>query len=121
MRKSAILVVIVILALMTPAEAGNLTAAEARNHIGESATVCGEVTSVHFAAGSKGTPTFVNLDKAYPNHIFTILIWGDDLPNFNELPTRWEGKKACATGMINLYGGVPEIVAKTQDQITIKK
>lgn len=119
MKKLAI--VLVVVAILSSAQAANLTAAEAKNHLGEEATVCGMIVSVHFASGSKGTPTFINLDKPYPNHIFTILIWGDDLPNFKENPTRWDGKKACVTGKITLYAGVPEIVAKRQDQITVTK
>ncbi len=43
--------------------ASNLTPSEAAKHIGESATVCGVVASIHTATGSKGSPTFVNLDK----------------------------------------------------------
>ena len=56
--------------------ASTLTPAEAAKHIGESATVCGLVAIVRTATGSKGSPTFVNLDKAYPSQVFTILIWG---------------------------------------------
>jgi hypothetical protein len=67
MKKISIL--LVLLGSFVPARAGNLTAAEAKNHIGENATVCGVIVSVHFASGSKGTPTFVNLDKPYPNHL----------------------------------------------------
>ena len=44
-------------------------------------TVCGIVASAHYAASSKGQPTFVNLDKPYPNQIFTVLIWGSDRGN----------------------------------------
>jgi hypothetical protein len=117
MKKISIL--LVLLGSFVPACAGNLTAAEAKNHVGENATVCGVIVTVHFASGSKGTPTFINLEKPYPNHIFTILIWGADLPNFRENPTRWDGKKACISGKIALYSGVPEIIAKTQDQITV--
>lgn len=105
--------------VMVPASAGTLPAGEAKNHMGENATVCGAVASVFFAAGSRGTPTFVNLDKPYPNQVFTILIWGDDLPRFKENPISWEGKKACATGTISTYKGIPEIVAKSQEQITV--
>ena len=101
------------------AEPATLTAAEAKNHVGESATVCGNVASVHFASGSDGTPTFINLDKPYPKHIFTILIWGDDLPKFKENPVKWQDKKACATGTITLYRGIPEIVAISPVQITV--
>ena len=116
MRKLASLLV---LAAFLPAYAGTLTAAEAKNHVGEDATVCGLVVDVHFASGSKGTPTFINLEKAFPNQIFTVLIWGDDLPNFTENPVKWQGKKLCATGTIASYKGIPEIVAKSKSQITV--
>jgi hypothetical protein len=119
MKKLAAL--FVVLAILAPAYAGNLTADQAKAHVGENATVCGLVVSVHSASGSKGMPTFVNLDKPYPNHIFTILIWGDDLPNFKENPAHWEGKKACVRGKIILYQDRPEIVAEAPSQITFPK
>jgi hypothetical protein len=55
----------------------SLSAAEAKKHIGENATVCGLVVSAHFAANSRGEPTFLNLDEPYPNQIFTIVILGE--------------------------------------------
>jgi len=94
-----------------------LTASEAKDHVGEKATVCGTVASARYAAQSKGEPTFVNLDKPYPNQVFTILIWGEDLPKFSLKPSTWQGKHVCATGTITSYRGVPEIVAKSPDQI----
>src|SRR5215470_13631698 len=66
------------------AQSSHLTSAEAKNHIGERATVCGKVASTHYAARTKGSPTFINLDEPYPNQIFTILIWGSDRPKFGE-------------------------------------
>lgn len=39
--------------------AANLTADQAKNHIGENVTVCNVVASTHYAAGCRGTPTFV--------------------------------------------------------------
>ncbi|HKF21967.1 MAG TPA: DNA-binding protein [Candidatus Angelobacter sp.] len=96
-----------------------LTTIEAKKHVGENATVCGLVVDVHFAAGSKGLPTFVNLDKPFPNQVFTVLIWGDDLPKFAENPAKWQNRKVCATGTISEYRGSPEIVASSQDQVTI--
>ena len=96
-----------------------LSTTEAKKHVGENATVCGLVVDVHFASGSKGLPTFVNLDKPFPNQIFTVLIWGDDLPKFPENPAKWQGRKVCATGTISEYRGSPEIVASSRDQVTI--
>jgi hypothetical protein len=40
-----------------------LTTAEAKDHVGEQATVCGKVASARYAATSRGKPTFLNLDK----------------------------------------------------------
>ena len=96
----------------------SLTTVEAKNHVGERATVCGVAASIHYAAQSQGTPTFINLDKTYPNQVFTILIWGEDLAKFDK-PASWEGKRICATGTITLYRGSPEIVAKSSNQIAI--
>jgi hypothetical protein len=98
-----------------------LTATEAKKHVGETATVCGVVVDVHFAAGSKGLPTFVNLDKPFPNQVFTVLIWGDNLPKFPENPAKWQGRRVCATGIISEYRGSPEIVASSQDQLVISE
>ena len=88
------------------------TAADAKDHVGETATVCGTVASEHYAARSKGQPTFINLDKPYPDQIFTIVIWSSDRAAFGKLPD-----KLCVTGKITLYREVPEIVAKTPNQI----
>src|SRR5215813_3853660 len=96
-----------------------LTASQAKDHVGEKATVCGVVASTRYAAQSKGAPTFVNLDKPYPNQVFTILIWGEDLPKFSTRPSGWEAKRVCATGAISSYRGIPEIVVKSPDQILL--
>ena len=96
----------------------SLTAAESKNHVDERATVCGVAASIHYAAQSRGTPTFINLDKPYPNQVFTILIWGEDLAKFHK-PASWEGKRLCATGTITLYRGSPEIVVKSGNQLAI--
>ena len=54
------------------AEAQTLTAEQAAGHIGETATVCGVVASAHYARRSQSQPTFLSLDKAYPNQVFTV-------------------------------------------------
>lgn len=103
------------------AVASTLTTSEAAKHVGENVTVCGVVAGVHTATSSKGSPTFVNLDKPYPNQVFTILIWGDDLRKFSSAPSSWDGKRVCATGRIEMYRNVPEIVAREAGQVTFAK
>lgn len=94
-----------------------ISTAEAREHIGEKATVCGEVVSTHYAARSRGNPTFINLDKPYPNPVFTVLIWGSDRPKFGDPEETYRSKSICVTGKISDYKGVPEIVAYAPSQI----
>jgi hypothetical protein len=98
----------------------SLSAAEAKNHIGEKATVCGEVASTHYAAKTKGSPTFINLDKPYPNQIFTVLIWGSDRGKFGNPDQSYMGKHICATGTIKDFRGVAEIVAYEPSQIAVR-
>jgi hypothetical protein len=86
------------------------------------AAVCRTVVGVHTAERSSGSPTFVNLDKAYPNQVFTILIWGSDIGKFTPAPSTWSDKSVCATTKkIELYRNVPEIVAKDAGQISFPK
>lgn len=98
----------------------SLSATEAKNHIGGKATVCGEVASTHYAERTKGSPTFINLDKPYPNQVFTILIWGTDRTKFGNPDQAYMGKHICASGMIKEFRGVPEIVAYDPSQITFR-
>jgi DNA/RNA endonuclease YhcR with UshA esterase domain len=94
-----------------------LTPSEARAHIGESATVCGTVASSRYATSTKGQPTFLNLDKPYPSHVFTVLIWGENRSKFGAPENEYRGKHICVTGKISEYKSVPEIVADDPKQI----
>src|SRR5215471_9668835 len=98
-----------------------ITASEAKNHIGQTVSVCGQVVSTHYAARTKGNPTFLNLDEPYPNQIFTILIWGSDRPKFGDPENTYANKKVCVTGIIKDYRGVPEVVAEQPSQIEIQQ
>ena len=97
-------------------QAQSLTTAQAKAHGGENATVCGTVASERTATSSRGEPTFINLDSAYPNQVFTILVWGDDRKNVGELPHA--GSHVCAKGLITDNHGVPEIVVRNSGQFS---
>jgi hypothetical protein len=103
------------------AQTGHLSAVEAKNHIGETATVCGRVASSRYADKSKGQPTFLNLDEPYPTEIFTILIWGDDRAKFGAPESKYRDANVCVTGKIASYRGSPEIVATDANQIVVQK
>jgi hypothetical protein len=101
--------------------AERITPEEAINHIGKVATVCGHVVSTHYATRSRRQPTFLNLNRPYPNHVFTVLIWGKDRPKFSSAPEIYfRNKRICVTGNIERYKGIPEIIVSDPYQIILK-
>jgi len=94
---------------------------EAIKHIGEKTTVCGEVVEVTFLPGVSGNPTFMNLEKKYPDHVFTVVIWGKDRKKFNESQmVLYQSKRICVSGIIKDYRGKPQIVVDNPSQIEIQ-
>ncbi len=102
--------------------ADTISPEDAINHIGQQATVCGNVASTHFSSRSKGQPTFINLNRPYPSQIFTVLIWGSDRSSFSGAPENYyRDKRICVSGKIQQYRGTPEIIVKSANQIREEK
>lgn len=97
-----------------------LTAAQAKEHFGQNATVCGKVVSTSYADSSKGRPTFLNLDKQYPHQIFTVVIWGENRTKFAKPEEDYKGKRICVSGKITAHAGKPEIVVSDPKQIKVE-
>jgi hypothetical protein len=85
----------------------NIKTTEASEHVGTLAKVCGAVVSKHTAVESNGKPTFVNLDRSFPDQAFTVVVWGVDAAAVGELPSTGN---VCVTGTVAMYRGVPQIV-----------
>jgi len=105
--------------LWSPDALPTLNAEEAADHIGSTATVCGTVASTKFAERSNGQPTYLNLDRPYPDQRMTVVIWGTDREGFGKPETRYSGKRICVTGKIRLFKGRPEIIARDPSQIVV--
>ena len=118
--RGTILLTVLVLSFAIAAQSTKITAREAKNHVGEIATVCGKVVSTHFAASSRGQPTFLNLDEPYPKEIFTTLIWGSDRAKFGTPESKYQNMRICVTGKISSYRGTPEIIATEPSQIVPK-
>lgn len=72
---------------------------------GEKKKICGTVVSTHL---SKNKHTFLNLDKSFPNQIFSLTIWNSNLHNFSYQPhIELKNKKVCVRGKITDNKGVP--------------
>jgi hypothetical protein len=120
-RSLAVLALCLVAIPAPHAQTKTLTTAEARDHIGDRATVYGKVISTHYAKSSKGGPTFLNLDEPYPKEVFTILIWGSDREKFGAPEDEYKGLRVCVTGKITSYRSRPEIVTTERGQIEIQK
>lgn len=98
-----------------------ITAAEARDHIGTPAVVCGKVASADYLQQVGGEPTFINLGRPYPNQTFTAVIWGDNRAKWTKPPEQqYEGQEVCVTGRIESHEGTPQIIVSSPGQIAIQ-
>ena len=101
--------------------ATGISATEAASHVGSRQPVCGDVKSPKYEQSSRGRPTFLNLDRPYPNQVFTVVIWGEHRGNFPQRPeAMYDGKSICATGLIGSFQGVPQIEISAPSQISIR-
>lgn len=84
-------------------------------------TVCGKIAGTQYAGKIKGQPALLHMGKPYPEHVFTIVIWGADRGKFNGAPEDlYRGKEVCVTGMIVEHNGKPQIVVKDPSQISLR-
>jgi hypothetical protein len=93
------------------------TAREAKYHIGEQASVCGTVASGRHTR-ARGNPTFLDLDIAYPNQPFAVLIWEKDRAKFRNPEETYRNKNICVTGRIGPDRGEPEMIISDPTQLT---
>jgi hypothetical protein len=100
------------------AEAAPVGPKEAAGLVGETATVCGVVASAKYAADLRLQPTFLNLDKPYPDQLFTVVIFGEDRAKFGTPETSLRGQRICATGVIRIFREQPEMVLKDPNQLS---
>jgi len=67
--------------------------------------VCGTVVSTK--KSSKGN-IFLNLDKKFPQQIFTVSIFSDYTANFSYVPEVFlQGQAVCVTGVVTNFNGTP--------------
>lgn len=107
----------------TPAAGGTangISAEQARQHIGETNTVCGLVAGARYMDKAKTKPTLLNFDRPFPDHTFSVMIPDVDRAKFKGPPEMvFSGKTVCVTGMIIDFRGKPEIVVEDPTQIVV--
>ena len=91
----------------------------AKNHIGsgKKVIVCGTVVS---AKKSRKGNVFLNLDRSFPNHVFSVTIWKADAINFSYQPNVYlDRRKICVSGKIGDHQGVPSVNIKKEESIEV--
>jgi hypothetical protein len=104
-----------------PAAETPVPAAQAREHIGEVALVCGVVADTHYAQASTGRPTYINFEEPFPNAPFTAIIWGSDLGSFPYDPAMLLGMEICVYGEVGRYRGKPQMKLVRPEQVGRKQ
>jgi len=104
--------------LRPPLPEGKYNTVQARLHEGKTITVCGTVVATK--RSQKSGATFLNLDKKFPNQLFSVSIWKNNRSNFDYAPDKaLKGKQICVTGKISMYQGKPTMNIKNQSQVEI--
>jgi len=124
MRKTALAIVVFILLVLQAVLLAQerISPSEAKKYVGKSVTVCGKVASTAYASHAAGRPTFINLERPYPNQPFNVVIWGSERSNFSPPPEKaYDGKKICVSGTVRVFREEPpRIVVTRPSQITVE-
>ncbi len=98
---------------------GYFNTEQAASKVGSTVSIVGKVVSSKFI--SKSQSTFLNLDKEFPNQIFSITIWNNARRNFSFKPeTAFDEKYIVVTGKVTLdKNGIPTINVKSEEQIQL--
>lgn len=97
-----------------------IDAFQAKEYLGKIKSVCGKVVSIRNDLEMLPSPIFLNLEKEYPDHIFTVFITSSTREKFDSnIDSIFLNKRICVMGLIKEYKGKPEIVVNNPKQITI--
>jgi micrococcal nuclease len=118
MMRAAVALAILI-GLPRPSLADAIPSAQAKDHIGETATVCGRVADTLYQETGSHV-TFLNFDKPYPSHTFTAFLPAENRSKFGTPEKDYKDKDICVTGKIENYRGKPEIVLTDPQQIKVQ-
>ena len=77
------------------------------NYIGKEVVLKGKIASFKLASEGKST-NFINIDKAYPNNVFTVVVTNKYLHEKNIQLSNSKGKSIIVKGIISIYENDPK-------------
>ncbi|TVR78264.1 MAG: DNA/RNA non-specific endonuclease [Chitinophagaceae bacterium] len=98
-----------------PRGAVNTIDAKTRVNHSRNTQVCGTIVSSHRSGNGN---IFLNLDRRFPNQIFSVTIWARDVVNFDYEPEIYlKDKTLCFLGRVTESQGVPGMHLSTPKRI----
>lgn len=83
----------------------------------ETVNICGKVVGARY---SRNGNVLLNLDRAYPNQVFTVFVKKEHLPNFSYDPVEeWNGRYIRVTGKVAALGGTPAMFLEKEEQMGV--
>lgn len=99
---------------------GAITPPQASQFKNQFTTVCGRAVQGIYMPELDNRPTFIYLDKPFPDQIFEIVIWGWNRGQFARVPeVLYPGRTLCVEGIVIDFLGVPQIIVDQSGQISI--
>lgn len=85
----------------------------------ETINVCGRVVGTR---KSRAGNILINLDKQFPNQVFTVFVKKEDILNFNyDLTEVLKNKIICVKGRVFSQDGVPTMYIQSQNDINVQQ
>ncbi len=120
MKKTQYLLFLIFV-IATSFKAQTITVNEANKHLGETITVCAKVAGTYITKG-KSKVIYLNLEKPYPDNVFTVVIFEKSADGFDYNPLEFlKNKQICVCAKITLYKDKPQMVVTNQEQISLVK
>lgn len=107
-------------AIAQNAQPQRVAPAAAKDHVGQTATVCGKVvdaTISKYGIGGRGKPVTFDLDEPQPNQVFYFVAFGTQAGGPDEAVSAYQGKHVCVTGKISTAASGPYILAADRSQV----
>ena len=112
----------VLLAHAQDAKPRRVGASQAKDHVGETAMVCGKVVATtipKYGIAGHGKPVSFYLDQPESDPVFYFVAFGSESPQ--EVVNAYQGKSVCVSGKIDQLpsGRTPFIMAADRVQVQI--
>jgi hypothetical protein len=94
--------------------------ADAKNHVGDTVTVCGKVVDTKiskYGVGGRGKPVLFYIDQPEAEQIFYFVAFGSKDGGPDEVLAAYKGKSVCVTGKVSTANGQPYIMAADRSSI----